>query len=395
MGISFFISLKYFYSKSRINIINFISGIASLVLVVAACCFFIVLSVFSGLKDFGLKYNRSFDPDLKVSHVSGGVFELSEKQDSFLKDSPFLSTAVFEEKALLSSDGKNSFGKIIGVQENYRAVIEIDTLIAVGRWLNAETKESVVSYSTADRLNLGLFEYGNTLTVSVPSLKKRSGLNKSAFESSSFIASGVFNSSDEKDQRIVFSSLSAVQNLFQKQPSQITSVLIKTSNQGSVKTELNAVFGNDFLIESREELNKTYYKMINSEGLVLSLLMALILIVAMFNSVGAIIILIVEKQSSIKTLMKLGATKLQIQGLFLFHGVMISVSGGMIGLVLGVFFVWLQKKYSLITLSGTSIPYPVGFESSNIITVFSFLLIICGTGAFLASKRSLKIKLQQ
>jgi lipoprotein-releasing system permease protein len=395
MGISNFVSLKYFYSKSKLNIINFISAIASFVLVVAACSFFIVLSVFSGLKDFGLQYNRSFDPDLMVSHASGGFFELTETHLKKLENSLLIFSSVFEEKVLLSSDGKNTFGTIIGVDNNYRSVIEIDNLIALGRWLDPETSESVVSYSTANKLNLGLFEYGNSLTVSVPATKPRSGFNKSLFESSSFMASGIFNSSDEKDQRIVFSSLKSVQNLFQKNTSVVTSLLVKTSDLKSTKTILKNIFGDQFMVQSREELNKTYYKMINSEGLVLNLIMGLILIVAMFNSVGAIIILIVEKQSSIRTLIKLGATESQIQNIFFCHGVLISVFGGGVGLLAGLLFVWLQKTYSLITLSGTSIPYPVGFEFSNVLTVFLFLTIICGTGSYLASRRSLKVKLQE
>jgi ABC-type lipoprotein release transport system permease subunit len=101
----------------------------------------------------------------------------------------------------------------------------------------------------------------------------------------------------------------------------------------------------------------------------------------------------VEKQSSIRTLIKLGATESQIQNIFFGHGILISMFGGGIGLVAGLFFVWLQKTYSLITLSGTSIPYPVGFELSNVLTVFLFLTIICGAGSYLASKRSLKVKL--
>jgi lipoprotein-releasing system permease protein len=253
----------------------------------------------------------------------------------------------------------------------------------------------VVSYSTANKLNLGLFEYGNSLTVSVPATKPRSGFNKSLFESSSFMASGIFNSSDEKDQRIVFSSLKSVQNLFQKNTSVITSLLVKTSDLKPTKTILKNIFGDQFMVQSREELNKTYYKMINSEGLILNLIMGLILIVAMFNSVGAIIILIVEKQSSIRTLIKLGATESQIQNIFFCHGILISMFGGGVGLLAGLFFIWLQKTYSLITLSGTSIPYPVGFEFSNVLTVFLFLTIICGTGSYLASRRSLKVKLQE
>jgi lipoprotein-releasing system permease protein len=134
--------------------------------------------------------------------------------------------------------------------------------------------------------------------------------------------------------------------------------------------------------------------MINSEGLILNVLMGLILTVAMFNSVGAIIILIVEKQKSIKTLIKLGATPFDIKHIFFGHGLLISFVGGLLGLSLGVVFVWAQKTFSLIKLSGTTIAYPISFEASNILTVFLFLLTICGIGSYVASKRSLKIKLQ-
>ena len=208
------------------------------------------------------------------------------------------------------------------------------------------------------------------------------------------MATGVFNSSDEKDQRMVFAPLSSVQDLLDKKEGDISSILIKTYDPNGLKKLLSKEFTNEFTIKSREELNETYYKMINSEGLILNILMGLILTVAMFNSVGAIIILIVEKQKSIKTLIKLGATPFDIKHIFFGHGLLISFVGGLLGLSLGVVFVWAQKTFSLITLSGTTIAYPVSFEASNILTVFLFLLTICGIGSYVASKRSLKIKLQ-
>jgi lipoprotein-releasing system permease protein len=133
--------------------------------------------------------------------------------------------------------------------------------------------------------------------------------------------------------------------------------------------------------------------MLNVESLILNILMVLILIVAMFNSVGAIIILIVEKRKSIQTLLKLGATKKDIQALFFKHGLMISLFGGVIGLFSGVCFVYLQKSYSFIKLVGTEIPYPVGLELSNAVSVIVFLLIVCSVGSYLASRTSLVVKL--
>ena len=394
MGISFFVSLKYFWSKSKLNIVNFISAVASLVLVIASCSFFIVLSVFSGLKDFGLQYNRAFDPDLKISSEGGGSFKLSKSQADFLNSNGVLYSSVLEEKIVLGEGEKSVYGELVGVQQNYREIVQTDSLLSLGRWISLSSNEAVVSYNTASSLDLGLFEYGNGLQVSVPIKNARQGLNKTLFKSRRFMATGVFNSSDEKDQKMVFAPLSFVQGLLDKKEGDISSVLIKTYDPDGLKELLKKEFSSDFTIKSREELNETYYKMINSEGLILNILMGLILIVAMFNSVGAIIILIVEKQKSIKTLIKLGATPFNIKHIFFGHGLLISFVGGLLGLSLGVVFVWIQKTFSLITLSGTTIAYPVSFEVSNILTVFLFLLTICGIGSYIASERSLKIKLQ-
>lgn len=396
MGISFFVSKKYFFSKSQFNIVNFVSLIASFVLIVASCSFFIVLSVFSGLKDFGLDYNKAFDPDIKISSASLSSFSLTESQLNWLstnKDS-FVYSKTLEEKILLSSDGKNTYGKLVGVDRNFRSVIEIDSIISVGRWIGLSSNEVLVSYLIAEKLNLGLFNYGGGLKISIPNNENSSPLVKNPFRTLSFVPSGVYASSGDKDQRTVFSSLGLAQSFLKKNENEITSILIKSfDNPRPLVKELKKVFKDGFLVRSREQLNQTYYKMLNVESLILNILMVLILIVAMFNSVGAIIILIVEKRKSIQTLLKLGATKKDIQALFFKHGLMISLFGGVIGLFSGVCFVYLQKSYSFIKLVGTEIPYPVGLELSNAVSVIVFLLIVCSVGSYLASRTSLVVKL--
>ena len=396
MGISFFVSKKYFFSKSQFNIVNFVSLIASFVLIVASCSFFIVLSVFSGLKDFELDYNKAFDPDIKISSASLSSFSLTESQLNWLstnKDS-FVYSKTLEEKILLSSDGKNTYGKLVGVDRNFRSVIEIDSIISVGRWIGLSSNEVLVSYLIAEKLNLGLFNYGGGLKISIPNNENSSPLVKNPFRTLSFVPSGVYASSGDKDQRTVFSSLGLAQSFLKKNENEITSILIKSfDNPRPLVKELKKVFKDGFLVRSREQLNQTYYKMLNVESLILNILMVLILIVAMFNSVGAIIILIVEKRKSIQTLLKLGATKKDIQALFFKHGLMISLFGGVIGLFSGVCFVYLQKSYSFIKLVGTEIPYPVGLELSNAVSVIVFLLIVCSVGSYLASRTSLVVKL--
>ena len=391
MNVSSFVSLKYFFSKSKLHVVNIISSIAVFVLIIASASFFVVLSVFSGLKDFGLQYNRSFSPDIKISDSSGS-FKISEKQLDFLEKNNFFFTSVYEEKVLLSSKDKFFFGKILGVQKEYRNIVEIDTLISIGRWISPLSNEVVVSYLAADKLDLGLFNFGNSLSVSVPKETDYS-FNKNPFKSDVFLASGVFNSQDENDQKVVFANLPFVQKLLNKSSNEVSSVFIKSNNIGADIKKIKAFFGESFLVQSREQINETYYKMIKTESLILNLIMVLVLVIAAFNSVGAIILLIVEKKNSVKTLIKLGVTKRQLQNIFFKHGVLISIIGGFIGLVFGFLIVWVQKTFSIITLYNTSIPYPVSLDFNNFFTVFLFVFLICTAGAFFASRNSLSIKL--
>ena len=135
------------------------------------------------------------------------------------------------------------------------------------------------------------------------------------------------------------------------------------------------------------------YKMLKTEGLVLNLLMGLILIVAMFNTIGAVIIMIIEKQENVKTLYKIGATKQQIQHVFFKHGLLLSLSGGISGLILGCGVVYIQEVFGFIRLVGTDIPYPVSFDSKNFVLVMGWLLFVGITGSYLAALASKKIKL--
>ena len=363
---------------------------------VASCSFFIVLSVFSGLKDFGLNYNRAFDPDIKITSESLRVFEPTKIQTDWLSanSDSFVYSKTIEEKVLLSSDGKNSYGILVGVYQNFRDVIEIDSVISVGRWIDMDSNEAVVSYFFADKLNLGLFNYGGELNVSIPYKENDSPLFKNPFRSLGFTPSGVYMSSNEKDQRTIFSSISYARSFLKKTDKEISSILIKPfGSPKSLIKDLKKVFNQGYIVKSREGLNQTYYKMLKTESLILNILMALILSVAMFNSIGAIIILIVEKRKSIQTLLKLGATKKNIQNVFFKHGLMISLTGGSLGLFSGLCFVYLQKTFSFVKLAGTEIPYPVSLELSNAFSVIAFLLVVCSLGSYLASRTSQQVKL--
>ena len=398
MGLSSFISKRYFFSKSKWNVVNIISQVASFVLVIAICAFFVVLSVFSGLKNFGLNYSKAFDPDIKISHAKSKHFDLSTLPLNKLAALSEIKTfsKIIEEKVLLANQDKNSYGFLTGVDEKYNSVVEIDSLLVLGRWISQELNDVAVSMEIADNLRLGLFNSEDGLTVLVPSTKPNSGLISSSFRSSFFMPTGVFRSSDEKDLKHVFTSIESARTLLRVGNETVSGIIIKTTgdaNNINLSAKIKTLLGSSFLVKTKEELNETYYKMLKAEGLILNLLMGLILIVAMFNTVGAVIILVIEKQENVKTLYKIGATKRQIQSVFFKHGLLLSFSGGLVGLFLGCLIVFLQESYGFVLLSGTSIPYPVSFESQNFFFVILWLVLVSVIGSYLASLASKKITL--
>jgi lipoprotein-releasing system permease protein len=209
------------------------------------------------------------------------------------------------------------------------------------------------------------------------------------------MVSGVFNSSDISDQKIIFTSIESARNLLKLKKEDVSALAIKIEKgykPSSLAVKIKEILGENYSVKKRDELNETYYKMLNAEGLILNLVLGLILIVAMFNTVGAVIILIIEKQKNIKMFYKLGATKHQVNSVFFKHGLLLSYSGGFVGLALGCLIVFLQQSFGIILLTGTSIPYPVAFEFNNFLVVSTWLLAVGAGGSFLSSLALKKIK---
>tara|TARA_X000000368_G_scaffold419085_1_gene422246 strand:- start:3282 stop:4481 length:1200 start_codon:yes stop_codon:yes gene_type:complete len=395
LGVSDFIARRYYSFKSNWNIVNIISRSASFVLIVAVCAFFVVLSVFSGLKVFGSNYSKAFDPDIKIVSKESKHFYLEESISEQLKKISNISffSAVLEDKVLVKNNENSGFAYLNGVEKQYSSVFEIEKIITLGGWLTSMTENQVVvSHSLADNLSLGLYNYGGGLTLLVPSKKDENNILQNPFSSSFFMVSGIFGSSEANDQKNIFIPLTSAQILLGLDKREVSSVAIKLIDNDKSKStikKIQEVFGNTFSVKSREELNETYYKMLNAEGLILNLVLGLILVVAMFNTVGAVIILIIEKEKDIKTLYKIGANRAQVSSVFFRHGLYLSFSGGLVGLVLGCLIVFIQEQFGIISLSGTLIPYPVVFEISNFGIVIGWMVLV-GTGGALLSLLALK-----
>jgi len=387
-----YIAKRYLFTKSSNNAINIITLIAALGVIVGAIALFIVLSVFSGLKEFSLDFIKISDPDLKISAEKGKSFFFTDSVAKILQDKKIASySKVVEERAFFEYKDKSHIASIKGVDANYLLVNNIDTAIYVGEWLDKEAINTVVvGRGISSALSLGTYDFIESLKVSVPKPGKGYINNpKTAFNQLNLQPIGIFSLTEELHNKYVFSHLPIAQSLLNYKPNQISAIELKlalNSDKNKVKKELQIKLGDDFKIETREQLNAAFHKMLNSENLVFYLIFTLILIIALFNVVGAIIMMILDKKENLKTLFSLGATIKEIKKIFILQGFLLTFFGLIIGLFIAIVFVLLQKKFGLIMIT-SSLAYPVKFEMANVIIVFFTIITLGFLAAKIASSR--------
>jgi len=389
---SLYIAKRYLFSKSSSNAINIITIIAATGVVVGAMALFIVLSVFSGLKEFSLDFIKVSDPDLKISATKGKSFFFTDSIATLLQDKTIAHyTKVVEERAFFNYKEKSHIASIKGVDANYLLVNNIDTAIYVGDWLDKKAFNTVViGGGVSSILSLGTYDFIESLKVYVPKPGKGYISNpKTAFNQISLQAVGIFRLTEELDNKYVFSHLALAQSLLNYKPNQISALevkLVTTANQKAVIEKLQMALGEDYKIETRAQLNSVFHKMLNTENLVSYLIFTLILIIALFNVIGAIVMMILDKKENLKTLFSLGASINEIKKIFIYQGFLLTFFGLVFGLFLSIVFVLLQQKFGFIMIT-QSLAYPVKFTLFNVLIVFITILVLGFLAALIASSR--------
>lgn len=392
MNFPLYIAKRYLFTKSSNNAINIITLIAALGVIVGTFALFIVLSVFSGLKEFSLDFIRVSDPDLKISIEKGKTFLFTDSISSILQDEKIAHySKVVEERAFFNYRDKSHIASIKGVDANYLLVNNIDTAIYIGEWLDKEAMQTVViGNGVSSTLSLGTYDFIESLKVYVPKPGKGYINNpKTAFNQLNLQPVGVFKLTEELDKKYVFSHIELAQNLLNYKTNQISAIELKLATDVDEKEVIQLLqnkLGNSYKIETREQLNAVFHKMLNTENLVSYLVFTLILIIALFNVIGAIVMMILDKKDNLKTLFSLGATIREIKRIFILQGFLLTFFGLLIGLFLSITFVILQKKLGFIMIT-TELAYPVEFRIINVIIVFITILILGFLAARIASSR--------
>ena len=382
-------------SKSSNNAINIITYIALVGVILGAAALFIVLSGFAGLKAFTLEFTSLIDPDFKVESTTGKSFILDKELQVKLQNLDGLAfySKVIEERIMASSDGKQVMAFIKGVDQNFERVNPVDSIIEDGSWLVQDTPQIVTGYGIARNLSIGVLDYGKAISIYVPKPGKGQVTSKhQAFNTKSTINVGVFAVNEAIDNSYIFSSFKTAKDLLSYKDHQISSIEFRVNNAFSkddFRAELESVFGKQFSIKDTSQLNEALHKMLNTENLIVYLIFTLILIIALFNIVGSIIMMLLDKQKNLSTLYNIGATISQIKQIFFYQGVLMTVIGGFIGLTIGYIIIQLQYSFSLIMLT-PSLAYPVAITFQNFIVVFITITVLGVIASKIASNRITK-----
>ncbi|WP_417352421.1 ABC transporter permease [Flavobacterium alkalisoli] len=387
MSFPFYIARRYTISRSKSTAVNIISVIAALGIVVSATALFVILSVFSGLKNFSLSFTNATDPDLKITTSVGKSFVISPEQEKKLKaiNGITIYTKVVEERVLFYYDQKEHVAFLKGTDSLFTTVNPMEKQLVVGYWATPLTTQCVVGIGTVSKLSLGLSSFSHRLEVYVPKPGKGTiDTPDDAFNKSALVPVGIYSINDDVDSKYVYCDLGIAQSLLQFKPNQVTAIEIKLApdaSEDNIKKQLITLFGKNAVVKNRAQLNDSLYKMLNSENLITYLICSLVVVLTLFCLAGALIMLILDKKENIKTLYCLGLEVRSIRNIFLYQGLFITALGAFAGLLLGSIIVLLQMKFSLITITPT-LPFPVEFNILNIVIVLLTLFIL----GYLASR---------
>lgn len=358
---------------------------------VGTAALIIVLSAFNGLDNLLKSMNDSFDPDLKIMPATGKVFSLDDPNLSKLKDlkSIFDIAETLEDNALLRYGDQQYPAVVKGVSDNFANISGVDTMLTVGDFILKHNNQpyAVVGQGVAYYLSLNL-NYIDPIVIFVPKRNAKISMSpEQAFNRNYIFPSSVFGIQQEFDTKYILVPLDYARELFDynNHLSALEIKLNKGFSSDKVQKEIQQILGSDYQVKNRYQLHESFYKIMKSEKFYIFLILTFILIVASFNIIGSLTMLIIDKKDDISTFRSLGADLKTIRNIFLTEGWLITIVGAIVGLIIGFFICWLQIKFKLIKLgsSGSFIvdAYPIKIIWSDFVMIF---LTVISIGYFAA-----------
>ena len=344
-------------------------------IVAAACVLLVVLSAFEGLKDFGLFYTSSFDPDYKVVPKKGKYLFVDQEDLNKIRglEGVLGASEVIEEKVVFSNELNSGATILKGVFADYHLTPALDSLSLVGVFSPEKENTVYIGADLASSLEVVLSKEFSLLTTA-PKSNINSLFGFSPFSSLQFDIEGIYQISSDIEKKYAFTSLASMANLTGAQENAFTSVEVFSNNSLTDKDFRSFIMeelGESAEVLTKQDLNPALYKMLNTENFAVYLIFSLVALVAMFNLVGSLTIMIVEKRRDLRILKSLGGEKNDINHVFFLLGIVTSFFGGIVGILLAWLVIVFQNSFSLILVPGTAIPYPISFTISNVLIVLT------------------------
>ena len=391
MKLQLFIALRYLFSKKTHNIINLISTICAGGVCIATIALVCTLSVYNGFQQLISGIFNVFDPDLKISLVDGKTFSPETSELQTVKTLNFIEhyCPVLEDNALIRNKERQTSTTIKGVAPNYVLMISSDSIMMEGEFVVEQegTAYAVIGGALADQIESSS-QFIRPISLYAPIHNSNVNLAnpEKSFHIQHYYLSGIYATGQiEVDSKYTFLPLASAQELF-GYDDDVTSIELKLKKGSDVKKaekEIADLVGERFNVQNKEEQHEDFYKMMKVEKWITFLILIFILLIAVFNVIGSLTMLIIEKEKDIITLHNLGATEKMIQQIFLLEGWLISIVGAVTGLIIGVTLCLLQQYFGLIKLSDSANEnafivnaYPVQVEMPDILLILATILLI-------------------
>jgi lipoprotein-releasing system permease protein len=391
MNFPFYIARRYLFSKKSTNAINVISGISVVGVAVATMALVVTLSVFNGFHDLVASFLTSFDPQLKVTPVKGKVAAADDPVLTQIKELPQVDVATecMEDQALAVYNGRQAMVTVKGVDDNFDQLTHIgEILLGDGTFElhAADMHYGIIGIRLADALGTG-YAYEQPLKIYAP--RREGQLDMTApeegFVEDELYSPGVLFSVRQAkyDKGYIITSLGFARRIFEQQ-GMVSSLELRLkpgSDFEAVKSEMQKIAGDKFYVKDRFEQQDETFKIMKIEKLIAYVFLTFILIVACFNIIGSLSMLIIDKKDDVVTLRNLGANDKLITRIFLFEGRMISALGAVIGIAIGLLLCWIQQTYGIVKLGSSSgsfvvNAYPVSVHPEDILIVFITVLVV-------------------
>ena len=391
MNFPFFIARRYLFSKKSTHAINVISAISVIGVAVATMALVVTLSVFHGFHDLVATFFTSFDPQLKVLPAEGKTVAADDPILTQIRQLPQIEVATecMEDQALAIYHGRQAMVVIKGVDDNFSQLTHInEILVGDGEFSlhAADLDYGILGIRLAEQLATG-YTFTEPMKIYAPRRQGQFDLTNpdDAFEEEELYSPGVlFNVKQAKyDKDYILTSIAFARRIFDQQGmlSSLELRLKPGSRFNAVKDEIRELCGTKFIVKDRFEQQDDTFKIMKIEKFIAYIFLTFILMVACFNIIGSLSMLIIDKKDDVVTLRNLGASDKQIVRIFLFEGRLISAIGAIIGIIIGLLLCWAQQQFGLVALgssSGSFIinAYPVSVHPEDIILIFVTVLLV-------------------